>query len=139
MWTILFGKGATISLNHNTYEIPFSTMLNLVSGSSLQTSLAITSTLLVLGIPLIMLIYAGVKMLFRIRHNSRIMNISALGIWLVGIILGGITAVYILSNFKNSYSDTSEKEILMKKDQTLWLKAEESTTNVIWEDFLHID
>lgn len=139
MWAILFGKGATITINHDTYEIPFSTMLNLVSSNTLQTVLAITSVLIILGVPLFMLMYAGVKLLFNIRHHSRIMNLTALGIWLVGIIVGGITALNILSNFKSSYSDTSEKEIILNHGQTLLLKAETNSPHIAWENFLHID
>ncbi|MCX7743945.1 MAG: PspC domain-containing protein [Flavobacteriales bacterium] len=139
IWAIIFGEGISISLNQDTYEIPLSTLVNLISENSLQTRLAIISVLLILGIPLIMLIYVGIKILFRIQHNSRWLNYTALGIWIFGIMLGGYTAIKVLSNFKNTYSDTSVIDISLEKGKTLWLKALKTNTNILWDDFLHVD
>lgn len=43
--------------------------------------------ILVIGIPLMLLIFAGVKMLFNFKTNNKIIGFSALGVWLVGIIM----------------------------------------------------
>jgi len=45
------------------------------------------STIIVIGIPLLLLIFAGVKLLFRFKTNNKIIGLTALGVWLAGIVL----------------------------------------------------
>lgn len=45
------------------------------------------SILLIAGIPILMIMYAGTKMLFNYKSNSRVIILSALGFWILGVII----------------------------------------------------
>jgi phage shock protein PspC (stress-responsive transcriptional regulator) len=50
--------------------------------------MAITAILLVLGIPILMMIYKGVRMMFRINRPDKIVGLTALVLWIMGIVVG---------------------------------------------------
>ncbi len=75
---------------------------------------------LVIGIPLIMLIFLGTKMIFRFKSNNAFVGPIAAGLWLLGIVLLIITAGKGLSNFKSTSTATSQESIVTKSD-TLYL------------------
>jgi hypothetical protein len=65
---------------------------------------AITAGLLVFGIPIIMMIYSGITILFRLKRNNKILGFSALGIWIAGVIM----AVFSITNIASGFSEGSE-------------------------------
>lgn len=73
-----------------------------------QTSyyVAIIGGILVFGMPLLMMIYSGITILFRLKRNNKILGFSALGIWIVGIILSVIS----ITNVAAGFSETSQSE-----------------------------
>ncbi|RUT78358.1 PspC domain-containing protein [Ancylomarina longa] len=86
------------------------------------------STIIVIGIPLLLLIFAGVKLLFRFKTNNKIIGLTALGIWLAGIVL---LVVMSFSQVKGyMYSSTRHSDNFTLKtfqNDTLYLK---STDNI---------
>ena len=75
---------------------------------------AIIAAALVVGIPCIMMVYAGVRILFRIEKSNRIINYSALGLWVLGIIL----ASWMLSSSLAEFSDQKEISEVVLLDST---------------------
>ncbi len=75
---------------------------------------------LVIGIPLIMLIYLGTKMIFRFQSNNAYIGPIASGLWLLGIILLIVAGGKGLSNFKSTSTSTTQENITSKSD-TLYL------------------
>lgn len=68
--------------------------------------LAIVGGILVFGMPLVMMVYSGILILFRIKRNNKILGFSALGIWIIGIILSVIS----ITNIAGGFSETSQSE-----------------------------
>lgn len=66
--------------------------------------MAIAALLLVFGMPIIMMIYSGVIRLFRLPKNNKVLGFTALGIWIIGIIM----AVYAGMNIASGFSETSQ-------------------------------
>lgn len=64
----------------------------------------ITAGLLVFGMPILMMIYSGVVILFRLKRNNKILGFTALGIWMVGIVM----TVFSIANIASGFSEGSE-------------------------------
>jgi len=77
---------------------------------------------LTIGIPLIMLAYLGTKLIFRFKSNNPAIGISALALWVVGVILLIFASVRGFSDFK-SVSTSTRNEPLTTKSDTLYLKV----------------
>lgn len=67
--------------------------------SPTQQFWSMLAVFLVVGIPVIMLIYAGIKILFRIKQTNRIFKMSALTLWVFGIVLALIMTFNIGREF----------------------------------------
>ncbi len=76
---------------------------------------------LAIGIPLLALAYLGIKILFKIRTDTRRLRLSAIGLWFLGIILVFAMTVKAVGNFKVTSSITKQIPITTKSD-TLYLK-----------------
>ena len=93
---------------------------------------------LVVGIPLIMLIYLGAKMIFRFKSNNPAVGMSSFGLWLIGLILLIFTIVRGFGDFK-SVSTTSKQESLTTKADTLVLKVGNDEFSEYLDSNLDID
>lgn len=75
-------------------------------------ALGITGIILVVGIPLIMLIYAGIKLIFGIKTKKRIIGVSSLTLWLAGLIFCGIAGYKVLNN--QTVKERIQKQEILK-------------------------
>jgi phage shock protein PspC (stress-responsive transcriptional regulator) len=64
-------------------------------------SLAIVGLCLVVGIPLIMLVYTGARLIFRFKSPSRFVGIPAFSLLIAGLVICGIMAVEALQGFSH--------------------------------------
>ncbi|MDI1354291.1 MAG: PspC domain-containing protein [bacterium] len=77
--------------------------------------------IIVAGIPILMLIYAGVKLLFKIRYSNRWLNRSLGIIWLLGFLLGCYVTVITVKQFSEN-SRVKETIVLRGIGDTLVIK-----------------
>lgn len=77
---------------------------------------------LTLGIPMIMLAYLGTKLIFRFKSNNHAFGLTALALWVIGIIVLIFASVRGLGEFK-SVSTSTRQEALVTKSDTLYLKV----------------
>lgn len=89
----------------------FPVFLQLFLGSSQMITVALIGLALFIGIPLIMLVYNGIKLIFGIRSSKRIVGISTLSLWFAGLILCIIVGLSILNSFSHKSSVTDKVEI----------------------------
>lgn len=66
--------------------------------------LGVLSGLLFFGVPILMMIYYGLKVLFRIQRKDKWVGITALSLWVAGIIFG----IMSISNIAAGFSESSE-------------------------------
>ena len=66
---------------------------------------------LFIGIPLLMLVYNGIKMIFGYKSKKRFIGVSSFTLWFAGLILCLIVRVGILSSF-------SHKSVVNKKNHS---------------------
>ena len=97
--------------------------LNHVFSSSL-TSTLMFSSLIIVGMPILLIIYAGTKMLFNFVPNSRPVFLTALGVWIIGIIMAISTCVGAVDVFSTDAS-TTNNELLAGTSDTIYIKLDE--------------
>lgn len=90
--------------------------------------------ILVIGIPMIMLMFIGIKLLVKFKTNNKVIGLTALALWLGGIILMisvGLTQAKSYISSGTTYTDT---EVLDNFDSnTLYLRAEKNI-DFNWHD-----
>lgn len=64
--------------------------------------LAILAYVIVLGIPVLMLIYGGIKLMFRVSYSNRWLNLSLGILWLLGLVMGFFVTVSTVKQFGES-------------------------------------
>jgi phage shock protein PspC (stress-responsive transcriptional regulator) len=79
------------------------------------------------GTPIIMMIYAGVKILFKIKYTNRWVNLGAGIIWLVGFIMILYVGIKIGSDFNKTAK--VRENITVIPHETLYLKMHETAVN----------
>ena len=87
--------------------------------------LATLAVILFLGVPLIMLVYKGVKLLLGIRGKNRIVNFTASILWLIGIALAITVGVQIADQFSEETTSKQEFSMTKTKCDTLFLRMKE--------------
>lgn len=79
----------------------------------LNFTLAKLAVLFLIGIPIIMIIYTAIKLLFSFRSNNKVIALSALSVWLLGLVLAiyvGISEGRSWSFESTRYSESIELE-----------------------------
>ena len=77
---------------------------------------------LVIGIPLLMLTYAGIKMIFRIKSQHHVFGAAMIGLFVVGILILAITGSKTLGELRKKATVTNQINITTPSD-TLYLTA----------------
>ena len=112
----LFGFGGQIFIiDAEPIYISLSAISEFILGSTGSNMFFKTGLILFLGVPLFMLLYAGVKLIFGIRR-TRYVGISALNLWLAGLILTGFYGFKIAKGFSHNgfHKETVKKEMVTK-------------------------
>lgn len=94
----------------HVYSLKELLSLSIGTGSAVLMSIAL---ILTLAIPVIALIYAGIKMIFRIRSDDRVIGLMALVIWLLSLVAFVSAALFEGRNF-TAYGETSFTSTLME-------------------------
>ncbi len=90
---------------------------------------------LTLAIPLIFLIYIGLKLIFRFRPINAPIGLSMFGLWLIGLIILIASAVSGVTEYKIS-GQNIKQEIIPTKSDTLYVKiGKDEFTDYIYTKF----
>lgn len=89
-----------------------------------NTILFYISIFLILGIPFIMLVFAGLKLIFRFKSNTAIILISSICLWLFGIINVGLISINQAKQYSKKTTIYSEPSIIEStSDNTIRVKC----------------
>lgn len=103
-----------------------------LDGSSI--TLFTIGVIVVIGIPLLLLIFAGLKLLFNFNTNNRIIGFSALALWILGIILLiSLSFSQIKGYMQSSTRYTENIEVQPIQADTLYLKTTDNI-DFNWHD-----
>lgn len=89
--------------------------------------LGVLGIVMFVGVPVVMMIYGGIKILFKIRYSNRWVNLTAGIIWLFGLLMLLYVGVKTGSDF-NKTAKVRENFSVVQKD-VLFLKMHETPIN----------
>lgn len=108
----IFGTGDHFSFNDvNVQNISFTSFMDSLFQNSGYITLGIVSFIAILAIPLIMLIYNGLKILIGFKSNYKIIGISVFGLWLIACLTFAFSVYNLGSNFSQKSVLTNRIEI----------------------------
>ena len=95
--------------------------------------------IIVIGIPLVMLMFVGIKLLVKFKTNNKAIGLTAFALWLGGLILLISVGLSQAKSYISSGTSHSDTEILNNFDSnTLYLRAEKNI-DFDWRDAADID
>ncbi len=106
----------------------FNDWINIIFIDRSHYWLAFIGGIIVFAVPAFMILYGGIKLLFKIKYSNRWLNIGAGLLWLVGFIMATYAGVKTASDF----SETSK----FKESKTIVTSAEVFTISAFPEDKL---
>jgi phage shock protein PspC (stress-responsive transcriptional regulator) len=85
--------------------------------------MGITAFFVVLGVPVIMMIYGGIRMIFRIKAQHRFVGFTALGIWLIGVTCAIFAGIAVGKGFREEVSVHDYFPVQNPKMDTVYLNV----------------
>ena len=98
----------------------------LIFDTSSQFSFAYIGILLLVGIPFLMLAYLGARNLFNIRKGTRVVGLTALGLWLIGLVICLFVGVKVAANFKEGDNVRNSMPLIQPTQQKVILEMTHS-------------
>jgi len=114
--SVLFGFGKIDNLTTGEF-------INSFAGADFPVFWAKFAIALAVGVPLVMIIYKGMKMLLGIKYHNRWINIGAGVAWTIGLILSLCIAVEFANEFSEDTMLKQQTEARWPVGDTLYLKA----------------
>jgi len=115
-----------------TFSLPAFT--SLIFESAAQSSTALLGLLLLLGVPLVMMVFNGMKLVLGYRKKIRVVSMLATGLWLVGLFLSIYTTIMVYRSFSEKSVDKITLQITPPADSTLTLQVPEAGIRVFDEE-----
>jgi phage shock protein PspC (stress-responsive transcriptional regulator) len=85
--------------------------------------LAVTAFILIVGIPIVMMIYKGIRILIGKKTSDKYVGLSALTIWVVGIVMALFSTRIIIKGFSNEQTVEQNVQLVNLKQDTIYLNV----------------
>ena len=112
--------------NHPLYNVDFEILTSMLLVNPAQSTWIIVGLLLFGIVPLIHLLYVGVKMLFKLEPMPRFLSLGLASVWIIGLIIIAGNIFSIAVDFRSHGYYNSDNEIAVDSGQTLILQLEET-------------
>jgi len=125
----IFGRGTISVFDSPGASIHFSLyeLSSAILPDSVPISLVVIGIILLFGVPLISMIYRGVKFLFNIKQKNRIVKYTANVLWLFGLALVVYIGIQIGTDFSEEASVRQNMNIIQPKGNTLYVDLKPSS------------
>lgn len=135
-----FGRGIWFFDGPDMVVLPAFQLMDLFLSSSGNIGLLKVGLFFLIGIPLIMLMYAGIRMIFgfeRVRH----LGLTAFVLWLIGLALTLSFSYRIFHNFRYEAEDKYEYAIEQPNTNEIFLETKNSdkVLNYKYDELIEID
>jgi len=117
---VVFGWGGSILIDSDVLIMSFPSSLNLILGCSFNPFFIQASLLILFGIPIILILYSGIKLIFRFE-GIRYFGITLFNIWLIGLVIGVFYSFKIYNLVKADATDQQRIEITQPVSDTIHL------------------
>lgn len=112
----------------STFSLP--AFSSLIFESPNHSWIFLIGLLLLIGIPLLMMIFNGVKLIFGIRKRIRVISILATTLWLSGLLLTIWACVIVYSAYSEKATDKKILSIQAPADSLIYLDVSKSNINL---------
>ncbi len=135
---ITFGwEGVFFIENHDMVDISINSILELIFPHPRSIALYKIGFMLFIAVPLIMIIYNAFRMIFKV-DRIKYVGLTALNIWIVGLILTLIFAFKIAREFKYGTLVHEEIQVNIPERDTLYIDLLNYENNQIDQNYLNI-
>ena len=135
----IFGSKTISPFNSSVGNIHFSIYEfgNAVLPAGLPIPLIILGLILLVGLPVLMMIYGGVKFLFGIKQQSKVVKYTANGLWLCGVAIMIYVGIQIGNEFSEEATSKQTISLTQPTSQTLYLDTKLSSEDDLDETYYH--
>ncbi|MBI2966710.1 MAG: PspC domain-containing protein [Bacteroidetes bacterium] len=126
IWIIIAAVGGytiTTIAEGDFSAIPFPGILNYFFDSPFQVTLLKGGLLLLIGIPVFMFIYEGIKLLFRVKTKTHIIGFTAFALWIAGWMICAIVAAGMVKDYSVKSVVKKEIPLLQPAGSTIYLSV----------------
>jgi len=106
-------------------SISFPVLSNLFFENLWQQQLVVVSLILLIGVPLLMLIFNSIRLIVGFKTKIRIVSVTASLLWLTGLILAIFLTVNVIGNF-NEKSNVKQEVVLPQPKETLTIDVSDN-------------
>ncbi|MBE0647902.1 MAG: PspC domain-containing protein [Bacteroidales bacterium] len=117
---VIFGWGGPLLVDSDVLIMSFPSYLNLILGCSFNPFFIQAALLILLGIPISLILYSGIKLIFRFE-GIRYFGITLFNIWLIGLVIGVFYSFKIYNLVKADATDQQRIEISQPVSDTIHL------------------
>lgn len=108
-----------------------------VSPGAYTTSMIAISILI--GIPILSLLFIGTKLLFRYKTNNKMIGLGTFAVWLLALITFIVVGVSQAENFSKQTSQTVTQNVECNQCKTLYLEMNDDLYESLIEDHISLD
>ncbi len=119
------------TLDHNA-------LIDLIDDSSNKYFIYI-GLILTTVLPLILILFFGLKLIFKFRSNNKVIFLSALGLWLVGLFMISLSGFRLSTNFRQNAEIPEKKELSYDKSNTIFISLNEYNLDSIDDVLINVD
>jgi len=138
----LFGFGFDMFIiDSEVVYLPFSRFVEFFLGSVGGSVIFQLGLLLLIGVPLIMILYSGISLIFGIKR-IKYAGITALNLWLAGLIITAFFSIKVATDFRHKGVHSQEIKLNIDKSApfTIDLNEDKNFDNIYrYHDFVEID
>jgi phage shock protein PspC (stress-responsive transcriptional regulator) len=138
----LFGFGDHLYFfDSELVYVSFQTFTSFILGGGGSNAIFTLALLMLIGIPIFLVIYGGIKLIFGL-NNTKYVGITAINLWVIGLIVTSVYAFIIFKSF--SHQGVVDQHISMNstegKPLLIDLKNDKNLDRIMrYEDYVEID
>ena len=119
-------------------DVDMATIINNFVSPGAYT-ISIIAISLLAGIPILLILFIGTKLLFRYQTNNKLIGLGAFGLWLVALTVLIIVAVNQVGNFGKQTSQTFTQKVDCTKCKTIYLATNEDLYETLINNEISLD
>jgi len=119
-------------------DINMTNLLNYFVSPGAYTVSLIAVSLLV-GIPILLVLFIGTKLLFRYKTNNKMIGLGTFGLWLVALVVLIMVGVNQVGNFGKQSSQTISQKVDCTTCKTLYLETTDDLYKSLIENHVSLD
>lgn len=102
-------------------------------------TISMIAVLLLVGIPILILLFVGTKLMFRYKTNNKLIGLGAFGVWLLALVALIIIGVNQVGNFSKQTSQTITQKVECTQCKTIYLETTDDLYESLIDEHVSLD